>query len=859
MHLCSFVLVPILLLSTAALATSPSSPASAAPDPVSHGSPDQDAPGAATHDLVKAGKPAAVIVVSPDAPKMVALAANLFQKYVRDMTGATLAIQQAPSQKRFNVFLGESAATRALGITSAGTRDGGFKIVSGDDFLVLLGDDRTSARGRILSDPEWDALTAPDRWLNPSPGTRDYNPDYDIHETDGRGTMNAVHEFLYDRGMRWYYPSADGTIIPNRQNLSFPATNRVVNPDFSIRHLYLYYKKFGHLTTRGYPGGNLEGSRDEHLNWLLSLRINNISEYVAGRFTHGLDAVTGRAETQLNHPEYYAVWDGKLMNGQNGNAMKQNLCSPELLNATIRYAKKMLDLYPDHYVSVWPADGFTRVSEHSQPCRDKATPERGPSGAISDYVWDFVNNVAWAIHDDPAYGPKRMILGGAYTAYQLPPQHLSDRRGMAPNIAIMITKWRTWTGTPENQAYYRELTQRWANLLPSGKVFTYDYYLHNRLERVTESTPIFYPRLIAQDLAFLKGKSAGEFVEIATNWPPWNLAWDSFAAQALNTSITARLYWDANQDVETLLNEYYDLYYGPASQKMKKLHEYSENHFASLAYKPEFLQTMRAMAQDALAMTGENTVYRKRISRLLGLMNARYLGKEFEIGSCQTLDSPGTTYRLAQDVTAPKTCFPVNASGITLDCRGHAITFGTDQAEGSAVQIDARRSQRGHDSTISNCTIHDGSRTEAAQPGPAIDIRNADHAVVENTRIDTAGAGIRVMGGTRHVFRGNTVNARLDAFFAQYGGHSTPEPESSNVYENNAFSSRDGYGAYLYQGGEDLLRNNTFTSVNSHGLRLFRPTKTRLFGNTIASESTQGLQMLQPTDLELIENTVIDH
>lgn len=40
-------------------------------------------------------------------------------------------------------------------------------------------------------------------------------------------------------------------------------------------------------------------------------------------------------------------------------------------------------------------------------------------------------------------------------------------------------------------------------------------------------------------------------------------------------------------------------------------------------YKPEFLQTMRAMAQDALAMAGENTVYRKRISRLLRLMNAR--------------------------------------------------------------------------------------------------------------------------------------------------------------------------------------------------------------------------------------------
>jgi hypothetical protein len=556
------------------------------------------------------------------------------------MTGATLPIRHAPSpESGFHVFLGESEHTRALGITSAGTRDGGFKIVSGDDFLVLLGDDRTSSRGPILSDNDWDALTAPDLWLNPSPGNRDYNRDYGIYETDGRGTMNAVHELLYDQGIRWYYPSADGTIIPKRPDLSFPPTHRVVNPDFSIRNLYLYYKRFGHLTARRYPGGDLEGSRDEHLNWLLSLRINSISEYVAGRFPHGLDAVTGREETQKRHPEYYALWGGELMNGQNGNASKQNLCSPELLAATIRYAKRMFDTYPGRYVSIWPADGFTRVSEHSEECRNKATPERGSSGAISDYVWDFVNRVAWAIHDDPAYGPKHRILSGAYSAYQLPPQNLSDPRGMAPNVAVVITKTRTSTGDPEHKAHYRRLATQWAELLPSREILTYDYYIHNRPERPLESAPVLFPRLIAEDLAFLNGRSKGEFVEVLTNWPAWGLTWDSFAAQALNTYITARLYWDADQDIEALLTEYYDLYYGPASQQMRRLHEYSESHFPSLIEDPDRLVTMRAMAEDALTTAGESTVFGRRISRLLGLINARYLGKEADIDSCQTLDS----------------------------------------------------------------------------------------------------------------------------------------------------------------------------------------------------------------------------
>ena len=806
--------------------------------------------------LVHQGEAQAEIVVASDAPGMVQLAAELLQKYVADMSGATLPINNNPSNTyQKHVYVGESEYTQALGITSEGTRDGGFKILTGEDYLVLLGDDKTYRSELIMSDSDWDALTAPDVWNNdyPSSRNRNYLSDYDIYENDGRGTVNAVHELLYEQGMRWYYPSADGTITPNKNTIAVPARNELTNPAFPIRDLGIYYKQFGHLSESRYPGG-LEGTRDEHLFWLMSLRINRMDEYVDGRYPHGLDAITRNEYNQLNHPEYYAVWGGELMNGQDGNDQKPNLCSQELLEATIRYAKTMFDTYDSAYVSVWPADGFTRVSEHSQECRDKATPERGRDGAISNYVWDFVNEVAWAIHDDPNYGPEHRIMGGAYTAYQLPPTQLSDPRGVAPNIVAVLTKWRTWTGTPERQQQYQDLTQEWIDLLPSGQVITYDYYLHNRRDRTTATTPIFYPRLIAEDLAFLEGKTSGEDIEIFSNWPGWNLHYDSFAAEALNTYVTSRLYWEPQLDIDELLEEYYELYYGPAATHMKELIEYSENNFYHLRNEPEFLTTMRAMAQEALVAAGEETAYGRRVARLLGLINANYEGEEVTINSCQDLRSATSTYKLTSDVTSSGTCFFIDASAVTIDCQGHTITYDTSDSGGHGIEVNARRSNRGDYFEIRNCNIQSTNNNA----GAAIRFHHADHGVINNNHIDTAGPGIRG-GSSKHLeMTNNEIRARTTAYFHQHGSSSTPATETYNYYANNHFISTEGNAAYIYQGGEDELRNNEFISENDIALRLFRPTNLLLQENYIRSDSTNALSISSATNLQDIDNTIIN-
>ena len=94
--------------------------------------------------LVEQGKPNAVIIVSSDAPDSVQRAYTELQSYVEKVSGAKLPIQKEPipqGKPGVNIFLGESSFTKALGLNLDGLKSDGFKIVSRDNYLAILGRD----------------------------------------------------------------------------------------------------------------------------------------------------------------------------------------------------------------------------------------------------------------------------------------------------------------------------------------------------------------------------------------------------------------------------------------------------------------------------------------------------------------------------------------------------------------------------------------------------------------------------------------------------------------------------------------------------------------------------------------------
>jgi hypothetical protein len=177
-------------------------------------------------------------------------------------------------------------------------------------------------------------------------------------------------------------------------------------------------------------------------------------------------------------------------------------------------------------------------------------------------------------------------------------------------------------GDDEYKEEYRGLFEDWYEFLPSKELYIGTFYLDNRLGRGAESIPSIYPQIIAEDLRYLKGKTQGDDIEVLSSaYDSWDRGYDMYAGNSLNTYITARLYWDVNQDVDALLEEYYTLFYGPASQEMKKFHEYVEANFKAAPENPSIKGTMRQLLGEASTVAG-NTIFGDRIDLLVKLMDS---------------------------------------------------------------------------------------------------------------------------------------------------------------------------------------------------------------------------------------------
>jgi hypothetical protein len=740
--------------------------------------------------LVQGSVAQADIVVDENASNMVILAADLFQMYTYNMTNATLPISNEPNASySYHVYIGQSNYTDALNITSDGCENGGYKIESGEDYLVFIGQDDVGNVPVALSEVEWSAsLPENDTWDDTYPLSisNTYNSPYDINSYDGKGSMNAMHAFLHDQGVRWYYPSETGTIIPHMENLSFGNISKLVNPDFKMRSPYIYYKTYSLLRP------DLYNDYSSHMQWQLAMGLNDVAEYIRGPVVHGMNAILWNNQTIVDHPEYYAIWDGLRMDGINGSSIKPDLCSDGLLNETIRYAKHVFDVYNGSTISIMPSDGFTKASESSPECKALENESQGGRGLLSDYVWEFVNNVAWAIYDDPSYGPNKTIICGAYTEYQRPPLNLSDPRGFAPNIAVILTKWRSenYVGG-EWRDYNRDILDQWNNV--SESVYTYDYYLFNRVNYTSQALPAIYPHIIAEDLLFHKNKSDGEFMEAYSNWPAYNLSWDTFAADSLNLYVIYQMYWNVSLDVDMLLDEYYELYYGPFNKSMKIFVNYSENNYMYAREDQHNVAGMRQMLIDILNGSDNESIYTQRVQALLDLVNSNYLGAEVNISSCQELTSPSTTYYLTQNVSSSGTCFEIDADNVTLDCQGHTITYSTAGAMLSeygvySTELYPTNNFRGDYAKVKNCIIQDGSYLNGTTSGAGIFLYAVDNALIENNFINASWSGIEAHGaGQNNTYIDNSVYANTDAgIFMQYGTAADGnDVVSSNYFENN--------------------------------------------------------------------------
>ena len=584
--------------------------------------------------LVKDGKSCADIVIAEKPPRMVKLAAEELQTYIEKISGAKLVISNAPGQDvPTHIYVGRSEETDKLKITDEGLKHGAFKMVSGENWLVLLGHDsdytppmpfydhnkhcgigRSSNEAEYMAkewDPDLEARArqqgtkiAVEKWGSPYRDLfRQYSRTLGIWEADERGSLNAVYAFLRDQGIRWYLPGDLGEIVQKKTNLELPRVDKTVQPDFAMRYSRQYGKDWF-----------CEG-KDEIL-WQLRMGFNRASDVIGSAYgvgiAHGICNVFGREGMEQAHPEYYAKKrDGTL------DVRRPCLSSPALLESNVKYIRALFDFYGEPMVSVMMPDGYATTCQ-CELCRNKGTPERGMSGFASDYVWDYVNRVAQELYKTH---PDKKINCCAYGGYRLPPTKIEQ---LSPNIVVGLTQARSRDfndySDPKQKERMLNLRQEWLKKLPKGHTpfFTYDYYLDGF--KASFMPPVFFPHTIAADLHALKGISLGEYIETYSGGGSKSLGQD-LGVTYLNLYVSAQFWWNADQDVDKLLNEYYKLFYGPAAIEMKALVDYGEANISSwdgssLEKNADKVKIGQAftLLEKAQAKVAPDSVYAKRIA-----------------------------------------------------------------------------------------------------------------------------------------------------------------------------------------------------------------------------------------------------
>ena len=148
------------------------------------------------------------IVHAADAPRSVRTAAQELQRYVERSTSAKLPITagDAPARSPF-IVLGDTPAARAAGISTADLPLEGFRLLSRDGNLFIVGFDTRDGE------------------TTPEGGT-------------STGRLNGVYTFLEDYlNVRWLLPGPLGEDVPSQATVIVPAMDRTEQPLFRNRRL----------------------------------------------------------------------------------------------------------------------------------------------------------------------------------------------------------------------------------------------------------------------------------------------------------------------------------------------------------------------------------------------------------------------------------------------------------------------------------------------------------------------------------------------------------------------------------------------------------------------------------------------
>lgn len=548
---------------------------------------------AAELTLTREGRPAATIVLAAEPTKAAQFAAHELQYHIKLITGAELPIRadDAPADA-VRILVGESAATRALGLTSESFLPEEYLIRFLPDALVLIGRDKDD-RGRVVyDDSDYEAFRT---W-----------PDF----FEDHATCFAVYDFL-ERfcGVRWYFPHEFGTVYPVRPTLTVSGEEIRRRPTFIYRQPSYglgmsewFDREIGLWPTDSDEAKAIDGEAFEqtHRRWpdrwpyihakraavrlyMHRLRMGG-QRYAANHSFYGYydrfwEPNPERPELfEARHPDWFAQ-------GYEGKPPQMCYTNPDFIAQVIQDARDYFDGKGTKPGAVAFGDFFALVPmDNGAYCKcprcqakfnqAEATNPHFSNGRWSDYIFGFVNEVAREIRKTH---PDKYLAALAYADYAYYPANIRLEPNIAVQLCLHVRNW--WS--PIMEANDRRIFESWVTKEKGRPIYLWLYYTFPQ-EIATGGGWHCFPGFFAHTAA----RQLAEFAQAGIKGIFCNGMPTDFDAY-----LVMRLFDDPTLNVDAVMDEFFTLYYGAAAQPMKRLYLAIEDAFSNPANYPDYVRT----------------------------------------------------------------------------------------------------------------------------------------------------------------------------------------------------------------------------------------------------------------------------
>ncbi len=339
-----------------------------------------------------------------------------------------------------------------------------------------------------------------------------------------RGIAFGVFEFLERYvGVRWLMPGEFGEDVPQHSTLDIPETKVQQEPVYLSRRL----------------GGITDSTKDVDGMWTWHNRA-------VWRESHGhnlLNIFPPKDYAQA-HPEFYPMLNGKRYIPKQGTWNWQpNFSAPGLVDEGVKQVEKYFQEHPDatsYSLAMNDAGSFDQSPQSLARRNGKKNSQNYEDVSDDYYLW--ANAVAAKVL---LKYPDKWLGTLAYRELTDPPK---PEIGVNDHIIPFMTQERLRWIDPKLRAIDQANTEQWAAVAKNLGWYDYIYGMSYCLPRE-------WPHLAQEYLSWGAAHHVKFYTsELYPNWGEGPKGW-----------IFAKLLWNPNQDVDALLDDWYDHAAGSAA------------------------------------------------------------------------------------------------------------------------------------------------------------------------------------------------------------------------------------------------------------------------------------------------------